>query len=193
MLTRNTFAASRLALGAVLALSVSLPAFAQVGPGGPRPRTPVVVEPATADEIKWLTYMREEEKLARDVYRYLYEKWNYTLFDRIAQSEQNHFNVVGTTLQRYGIADPAQNDVPGVFVNEKLNALYAELTAKGAGSLREALEVGVLIEKTDIEDLQVALSTTKFDIKRVYTNLMTASFQHLDSFEAYLELVEQLN
>ena len=27
----------------------------------------------TDEEIDWLTYMREEEKLARDVYLYLYE------------------------------------------------------------------------------------------------------------------------
>jgi len=174
-----------------LAALTLVPAFAQNGPGphGPQSQTPVAVQPATPEEIQSLTFMREEEKLARDVYRFLFERWNYAAFDRIAASEQQHFATIGTLLTRYNIPDPAATDTPGVFADPKLATMYAELTAKGAISLKDALEVGVTIEKVDIADLSAANTTTKLDIKRVYTNLMLASFNHLDAFESGLELL----
>jgi hypothetical protein len=165
-------------------------AFAQNGPGPRGPQNnPVAVQPATPEEIKSLTYMREEEKLARDVYRFLFERWNVAAFDRIAASEQQHFASIGTLLTRYNIPDPAATDTPGVFADPQLTTLYADMTAKGAISLKDAIEVGVIIEKQDIADLTTANQTTKLDIKRVFTNLMQASFSHLEAFEANLEMV----
>lgn len=181
----------RLAAMAVLAIGTAIPALPQNGPQrGPfNPRTPIAVQPATAEEIRSLTFMREEEKLARDVYRFLYERWSYVEFDRIAAAEQQHFTMIGNLLTRYSIPDPAAADTPGVFADPNLTALYAELTTKGAVSMKDALEVGVLIEKQDIADLEAAVGTTaKYDIKRVYTNLMAASHNHLAAFEAALEL-----
>jgi hypothetical protein len=193
----KTFRLFSIAALAIAALSAQTTTGFGNGPGngngrGPQQNQPVVVVPATAEEIASLTFMREEEKLARDVYRFLFEKWNYAEFDRIAAAEQQHFATIGTLLTRYSIPDPAANDIPGVFADPKLTALYAELTAKGANSLKDALEVGVIIEKADIDDLTNANNTTKYDIKRVYTNLMQASFNHLDAFESALELLAAL-
>mgnify|MGYP003589105545 CR=1 FL=1 len=41
-------------------------------------------------EKKGLLLMREEEKLARDLYLALYDKWGTRAFSNIAQSEQHH-------------------------------------------------------------------------------------------------------
>jgi hypothetical protein len=80
-----------------------------------------------------------------------------------------------------------------VFTDQRLAAMYAELTAKGAASMKDALEVGVMIEKADIDDLSKAvLETAKWDMKRVYANLSAASFSHLDAFESYLEILAAL-
>ena len=58
---------------------------------------------------------------------------------------------------------------------------------KGVLSRKEALEVGVVIEVTDIDDLDQALaSTTRTDIRKVYTNLRTGSCNHLDAFSSLL-------
>ncbi len=47
--------------------------------------------------------------------------------------------------------------------------------------------MGVIIEETDIEDLEKALDLTVHrDIKRVYTNLMAGSYNHLAAFESKL-------
>jgi hypothetical protein len=171
------FAAMFLALGA--------PAVAQPygATGAGNGFTANAVLPVTADETMWLQFMREEEKLARDVYKVLFGKWNLVIFQNIAASEDTHFNAIGTLLTRYGVADPAQA-AAGVYSDPALNALYNQLVAKGLQSAQDALEVGTIIEKKDISDLESALkSTAKFDIKRVFNNLMNGSYNHLDAFE----------
>lgn len=175
-----------------LMLALASPAMAQGGyrGNGPGPGSGLSAEPATADEARWLAYMREEEKLARDVYQQLYEKWDLNIFRNITASESRHYNAVGTLLARYGVSDPARNTQPGIYADAKLAALYQELIAKGMRSVKDALEVGVLIEKTDIADLETALkAAAKLDIKRVYTNLLNGSYNHLEAFESNLEIL----
>jgi hypothetical protein len=137
----------------------------------------------TPDEIYWLTYIREEEKLARDVYIFLYAKWQSSIFTNISQSEQAHMDAVKTLLDRYRIPDPAKSTAQGVFTNPDLQELYDKLIEQGSASLVEALKVGVVIEETDIDDLTVAIDSTNHkDIKTVYRNLLQGSFNHLDAF-----------
>jgi hypothetical protein len=193
-MTKTTLLSSSFTLIAVLtalALISSMPVLAQGRFGTPpAPGTVVAAQPLTAAESQALIYMREEEKLARDVYRQLYQKWNLTAFENIAGSEQRHFDAIGTLLERYAVADPAVGMEPGVFANPTLAALYAQLMAKGAVSVKDAIEVGVTIEKTDIEDLENALkNTARLDIKRVFTNLLNGSYNHLEAFEANLEIL----
>lgn len=148
-----------------------------------------VVAPLTVAEISDLQLLREEEKLARDVYMQFATLWNAQVFANIAESENTHFNAVGKLLATYAVADPA-SPTPGVFNNPELQALYRSLIARGSTSLTEALDVGALIEEVDIEDLAHALaSTTKPDIQRVYENLMCGSRNHLRAFVRNLEFV----
>jgi len=137
----------------------------------------------TTTEKDWLTFMREEEKLARDVYLFLYDEWGSRIFANIAASEQTHMDALKTLLDRYGIADPAAGKAPGEFDNPYFETLYNELTEQRSASLVEALKAGVLIEETDINDLNAATAaTTRKDIKRVYGNLLKGSLNHLDAF-----------
>jgi hypothetical protein len=136
------------------------------------------------DEVYWLTYMREEEKLARDVYLILHEEWGSRIFDNISQSEQTHMDAIKTLLDRYGLDDPAEGSDVGVFTpGTGLQELYDDLITGGKESLVNALKVGVFIEQTDIDDLtQGIATTTRKDIKTVYTNLRKGSLNHLDAF-----------
>ena len=109
-------------------------------------------------EKEALLFMREEEKLARDVYSELATAWDLGVFWNIAESEQQHMDAVLDLLEKYGIEDPALG--PGEFYNEDLQGLYEELMAKGGLSLIDALEVGVIIEVTDIEDIEYYLKLT---------------------------------
>ena len=57
----------------------------------------------TTADVDSLLYMREEEKLAHDVYVTLYELWGAPLFSNIANSEQNHTEMVLALLYQYGL------------------------------------------------------------------------------------------
>lgn len=137
----------------------------------------------TDSEQAGLLYMREEEKLAHDVYVTLSKKWALPVFQNIPKSEQTHTEAVKLLLDRYSLADPATGKAVGVFTNETLQKLYDQLIEKGNQSLTNALTVGATIEDLDIVDLQTRLAQTdKTDIQLVYENLMKGSRNHLRAF-----------
>lgn len=141
----------------------------------------------TQAEIEGLIYMREEEKLARDSYWTLYDKWHLPIFAHIADSEVVHMSRIKDLLDRYGLADPAAGKPVGVFTNPILQQLYNDLMARGRQSSTEALRVGVTIEEVDVADLQKYLGlTNKTDITNVYTALQNGSYHHLSAFNSQL-------
>ena len=145
-------------------------------------------EDLSAEEEKDLVYMREEEKLARDVYTTLHEKWGTPIFANIAQSEQTHTEAIRDLIEKYDLEDPVVDDTVGVFTNDTLDELYDSLVEQGSESLVEALRVGALIEDLDINDLDEALvRTDNEDIALVYENLHRGSRNHLRAFTRQLE------
>lgn len=137
----------------------------------------------TDEEIAALVFMREEEKLARDVYLTLYDLWGLPIFNNIASSEAAHMEAVYTLLSTYGIDDPADGLEIGEFNDPDLQALYDELVEQGSLSLAAALKVGGAIEEIDILDLQESLEgTLNADIIAVYENLLRGSGNHLRAF-----------
>ncbi len=135
------------------------------------------------NEITSLAFMREEEKLAHDVYVTLYDKWQLTIFSNISQSEETHTQAVLALLEKYGLPDPVGDNGIGIFENEGLQALYDQLIAQGSQSLLEGLIVGAIIEEKDILDIKNSLEETdNQDIIFVYSNLLKGSRNHLRSF-----------
>ena len=135
-----------------------------------------------------LIFSREEEKLARDVYLFSYEKYGNVIFNNIAKSEQQHMDQVLMLLNYYQITDPASSQI-GVFSDQDLQKLYDELTAKSNISITDALEVGAIIEDLDINDLKILASRTdKLDLLSVYNNLQCGSRNHLRSYINQLDL-----
>jgi hypothetical protein len=139
----------------------------------------------SSEEAAALLFMREEEKLARDVYNTLYATWYLPTFQKIAASEQMHMDQLGLLLTRYNLIDPAL--APGVFTDPKLQSLYTTLVAQGNQSLAAALKVGGAIEEIDILDLQTRLAQTdNADIQQVYNNLLNGSYNHLNALSRTL-------
>lgn len=137
----------------------------------------------TAQESDGLLRMREEEKLARDVYTTLGAKWGVRIFSNIASSEQTHADAMKVLLERYAIPDPVTNDSVGVFRSPLMQQLYNDLVAKGNTSVTEALIAGAMVEDLDIRDLDVLMKeTTKEDILVTYRNLQKGSRNHLRAF-----------
>lgn len=138
-------------------------------------------------EIDTLKFMREEEKLARDVYLTLYQQWGVNTFANIALSEQKHTDAIKQLLVKFGIDDPVKDDEIGVFVDHELAELYAQLIDQGMVSEIEALKVGALIEEVDMEDIVNAIEESdQRIIDRVYGNLLAGSENHLRAFVSQL-------
>jgi hypothetical protein len=179
----------------ITAILVASPMTAMAGKGkstaSKRPSTAtVVLAPLSDPEIATLKWMREEEKLARDIYVAMSTKYPQKIFRNIAASEQKHFDAIGEKLVLYGIEDPAL-DAPGFFSLQELQVMYDDLLATGWISYANALGVGVAIEEEDIVDLAAALDgTTSRPLTKTYQQLLNASENHLRSFE---KLLKRLN
>ncbi|AOY88024.1 hypothetical protein BKP64_07490 [Marinobacter salinus] len=144
----------------------------------------------TTTETDDLQFMREEEKLARDVYLTLDQYWGdqTQVFAQIALSEETHTSTVNYLLDKFDVEDPVVNDTIGVFTNEELQALYDELIAKGKNSLLDGLYVGGLIEEKDMRDILAAINETdERAITLAYSNLLDGSKSHLKAFVAVIE------
>ena len=137
----------------------------------------------TEEEIQGILFMREEEKLARDVYLALAETWNMNIFSNIARSEQTHMDSVLTLIEMSDLEDPVGDAENGVFENQDLQTLYDDLIERGNLSLEEAMLVGGAIEEIDILDLQSYMAETENGAAiAVYQNLLMGSINHLRAF-----------
>jgi hypothetical protein len=68
------------------------------------------------NEQTHLAFMREEEKLARDVYMKLGDMYpEHPIFGNIDDSEQQHTDAVKAMIEKYGLQDPSTNDNVGVY------------------------------------------------------------------------------
>jgi hypothetical protein len=137
----------------------------------------------TAQEVADLQYLREEEKLARDVYQAMFRRWGLQIFWNVSQAEQRHTDAVRYLIEAYGIGDPAATTRPGEFVDAHLQQLYDSLVRTGLASSSAAIAVGVLVEETDIADLQEAMArTSRAEVVQVFGNLLHGSTNHLAAF-----------
>lgn len=184
--------AQSIALATAAALAVgglALPARGAPGPTDrPTPPAPTVpTRTASATLAEDLTFMREEERLARDLYRAFAEEYgSNTAFDRIASSEQRHFDAIGRLLRLYGLDDPSAGLAPGTYAQPTLTAMYDELLALGRKSIDDAYEAGIAVEEADIEDLANAIArTTAPEAKHVLESLKRGSERHLAAYTTY--------
>ena len=162
---------------------------------------------ATLDNIEasHLTFMREEEKLARDVYLTLAEQYpGQLVFSRIAtRSEQTHTDTMRDKLEQFNLPDPNPdtNNLPtsmGIFTGAEWGWYFTEkfeaLTKKGMQSELAALYVGAFIEELDMKDIAVCpqvmidhgyLSpcgleyTDERALQTAYSSLISGSESHL--------------
>ncbi|NTV40135.1 MAG: DUF2202 domain-containing protein [Demequinaceae bacterium] len=136
---------------------------------------------ATASEAASLEYMVEEEKLAHDLYVELGDAWGLRIFTNIASAETQHEDAVKALLDAYGLDDPTAGAAVGEFSDPALQSLYDTLLAQGLASQTAALEVGAIVEETDIADLRDRASDSPA-IDQVFGQLEAGSENHLRAF-----------
>jgi hypothetical protein len=146
---------------------------------------PIKISTLTEGEKKTLLYMREEEKLAHDVYVHAFSNYGILAFQNIANSESQHVQSVLNLMNTYQIKDPLNgSNTQGEFTIQEIKDLYFQLITKVNESEGQALLAGLLIEDLDIFDLDNAMSETDNNaLNLVYENLKCGSMNHLRSFE----------
>ena len=159
-----------------------------------------------------LVFMREEEKLARDVYLTLGTMYpNSAIFGNIDDSEQKHTMAVKAMIEKYGYEDPNTNDNIGVYTGEDYGWYFKEkfdlLVSRASISELEALFVGAFIEELDMMDINQcpevivatdngigditqcgSIYTKNRDIKKLYSSLLDGSVNH---FQGYVRNIEK--
>ena len=158
-----------------------------------------------------LVFMREEEKLARDVYLALGTMYpDSVIFGKIDDSEQRHTTSVKAMIENYGHEDPNTNDNIGVYTGEDygwyFTEKYNQLVARASISELEALFVGAFIEELDMMDINQCpkvivetdnginevtecgkIYTDNSDIVRLYDSLLDGSDSHLEGYVKNIE------
>ena len=139
-------------------------------------------------EIANILYMRQEEKLAHDVYFVLYEKWGVPIFANICESEQRHMDAIKSLIEFYNLEDPIVDNSIGSFADSEFTVLFEDLTDTETESLIDAYNAGVLIEEMDIADLNEKIGQTKArNVLRVFENLLAGSENHLAAFQSQVD------
>ncbi|MDQ7046736.1 MAG: DUF2202 domain-containing protein [Sulfurovum sp.] len=154
-----------------------------------------------------LSFMGNEERLAYDIYNYLYLKFGNKAFTNIAtKGEYQHISLVQKLIQKYKLSDDVyftNVEVPlgymntaiedmeaGVYDVSKIQDLYDALIAR-ATNVTEALKVGCIVEVVDIMDLDhyilVAEAEGATDIIEVFKVLRAGSYNHYWTFDGALQ------
>lgn len=162
--------------------AVALLALAVIGAGS------IQASPAatsmSGDEVASLRYARQQEKLARDVYRALERRWSMSVFRTLARSHGQGMVAVKALLTRYRIADPVAGRGEGRFADPAFSRLYRNSVRQGQWSRWDARSVGVRIESREMRELRARLlSAAHPDVRRLLTQLRQASSSHLRALE----------
>ena len=183
------------ALGAATAMAM---AIALAGKAAYASMDSIVVD---YNEQTHLAFMREEEKLARDVYIRLSTMYpEHPIFGNIDDSEQRHTEAVRDMLVKYGVYT---GEDYGWYFTEK----FQQLVERASISELEALYVGAFIEELDMMDINQCpkvivetdndindvtecgrIYTDNADIESLYASLLEGSDSHL---EAYVRNIER--
>ncbi len=139
-----------------------------------------------------LAYMYEEERLAKEVYEAIYRHQPLRQLTQIAsRSEIRHIDAVRTLAQRYGVATSPQQ--AGRYQISHIQSLYDQLYRKGIRSQKDALEVGCMVEVTDIDDLNRYIAEAQRanaqDVIETYDFLRKGSYNHYWSFDRGLKQI----
>ncbi|HYN68165.1 MAG TPA: DUF2202 domain-containing protein [Ornithinibacter sp.] len=143
--------------------------------------------PAAADSevASALAFSREEERMARDLYAALADTYDGARpFSMITNSEDRHFDAVGTLLERYDVTDPAAGKAAGTYAIAAIQDLYDGWLAEGRTSLEDAYRVGVELEQRDIADLEKSIAADlPADVDTVLGQLLKGSRNHLAAYQ----------
>lgn len=131
----------------------------------------------TADEIEFVYAVREDEKVARDLYAAFFEKYSLKTFSNISKSEANHMRAVEILLEYYEIDFPVAGEY-GIFEDSARQDIYDSLLINGSTALEGFKVMAQLEEENIVSYRNVLADILNPNIKIVIENLGKASENH---------------
>lgn len=92
-------------------ITTTLLLIALTSPAQARRQAASGTETLSESDAATLLFMREEEKVARDVYLHFYELWGDVIFSNIAQAEQRHMDSILNQLNQHNLPDPRRGEL----------------------------------------------------------------------------------
>ena len=175
--------------------------------GGGTPRSVDLTQypktPLTQEQKYSLAYMWNEEKLAKEIYLELDKIYPTKQLNNIANnSEVKHIEYVQNLAKWYDInitniadyeinysAQELNSMAVGKFAVPEVQDLYNMLYDKGITSQQSSLEVGCMVEVTDINDLDryIAIAGTNKALLDTFDILIDGSYNHYWAFDKGLK------
>jgi hypothetical protein len=159
--------------GAFLALGV--PSGAAVG---------ATIAPEAVSALQTLAV---REKLAHDAYAVFTAQTTLPIFGNLTDGESQHLTTVRALLSKHGIVDLTAGDEVGDFDDATVKATYDAAVVAGSVSTAAALQQGIGMERALSTQLAGMLaSDVPKDVRKVATNLLDATGNHLAALEQIL-------
>lgn len=171
-----------LRLSTTKTLSAAVAGVALIGLGYPAAVSAATTTTSSGLSNAQLTEMREEERMARDLYTQLAKSSGEAIFTRIATSEQRHLSAVERLMTAQGMDADAAGTTVGRYAVPELQSAYNRWLAQGRASDQAAYKVGVELEKRDIADLKALKAPSGSTASRVVQALLAGSEHHLAAF-----------
>lgn len=144
--------------------------------------------PLTECEIEGIVLVREERKLASDLFSELYDTWDFEIFKLISQSEQTYMDEIKELIDKFNIEDPVKDNSRGIFTSPYIKKLYSNLVEKGNKSAYESVRIAATLEDLSIKDLNDLLElSTKKEIITLYNSLRMASIGYIRAISKELK------
>jgi hypothetical protein len=141
--------------------------------------SPVSANTLNEQEIRYLLFMTEEEKLAHDVCLVFQRKYRDRIFPNLRRSERLHMDTMAGLLDRYGLENPTKSAV-GEFDDQRLQGFYDRVFDRGMKNRVEAIMVAALVVEKDVIEIAKAMNNTDEPaIMRVYAKHLSGSERHL--------------
>lgn len=139
------------------------------------------------DEQETLRFLLEQRRLVRDIYRHLHGAWEIPAFADLAGAEQRGIGELQRLHRQLRLRHLPADGEPGIFADPALGQLYRRLLTQGLFDIREALELGALIEEMSIIDLRDAIDESRSHrLDQIYIALLGNAYAHLRAIHRQL-------
>jgi len=152
--------------------------------GPASPATASRVEAGNSDldvyEAWQVTWMYDQEKLARDLANKFLSRWGDPEFLTTAAAEQRHMDELLAVMNLYGLDPLIQTDTDGEFGDERHSDAFSSLMSRGWQSQRDAYIAAAYLEEWDIQEFTASIADSgETRLTEVYSWLLAGAREQL--------------